>query len=264
MSQDGYMQVYHGGSSFNDQLPWGQRFGYSKSNIEWPRDYGYYVTVVYSSKNISTYSDKYLHAWFNKHPALVSLRKNANFYETHATDPAYQSYLQSSLPITPAVLITKPPVPGRGYFGEVVYCAYGQYLSSDPNVIAKEIQTALSITADRDRYAAAKARESRGYGYHVNGVSYNQQYPRMDPRYPDYPPQYPSTQYPQRYPQQYPQYQQYPPGMLPPVIPEVDNRDERGYFNDVNLSTLALIAGGCIVVYTVLNNRGTRRRRRRR
>lgn len=251
-----YMQqVYHGGQSFSDALPWGQHFPYGISNIQRPRDNAYHVTVVYSTKGIRSEQDQYLYAWFRKHPALSSLKRQTNFYETHITDPAYQSYLRASLPVVPAILITKPPAPGGGYFGEVVYCAYGQYLSSDPNIIAAEIQAALHTSFPPQPYHP-QASQAPWQPYHpqrpplpYHPVQYQPvQYQPPQPYYP------PGTYHPQQYhPQQYPQ-------ALPPVIPDIGALNKsQSMMKDPMLLFLAL--GGIVVLYVVLSGRkGSRRR----
>ena len=81
-------------SSFGDTekpLPWNVRFSYTKTNVEVPNDYKFFVTVIYSDTNVSSNQDRYLRTWLYQHPALTELRKKTNFKETHVNDPIYGS-----------------------------------------------------------------------------------------------------------------------------------------------------------------------------
>jgi hypothetical protein len=59
-------------------------------------------------------------------------------------DPAYKSYFGQAMPNPPGIIITAPPFPGEGYTGRIIYSAYGEYLSTDPNIMAKEIEYAFA------------------------------------------------------------------------------------------------------------------------
>ena len=125
-------------------MPFGQRFQYEVENVTLPQDNTYFVTVVYSTPDARTGHDQYLRWWFYNHPALNQVRQYTNFREMHINDPQYHSYLSTAIPQTPAVLVTLPPQPGEGYIGRVVYCAYGQHLSTNPNQIARELQAVFN------------------------------------------------------------------------------------------------------------------------
>lgn len=200
--------------SFGDSgsMPWGQWFEYTVSNVQ-VSDHTYFVTVIYSTLDVSSSQDQYLRHWFHSHPALVDLQSKTNFREVSIQDPVYSSYLQQAVPNTPAILITRPA--DNGYFGRTVYLAYGQYLSTDPNEIAEQIQTALT-------------QESQ--------AMYEQDCQQCRPT--------PYTPQPQYTPQQYqPQTVQ----RLPPVIPQRTNV--------LNGGTDLLVLGGIAVLLFVFLRR---------
>lgn len=129
------------GNFGEDTMPFGEYFDYTIQNVE-VSDNNFFLTVIYSGQN--TLKDQYLKHWMNKHPGLLDFRSKTNFREVTTADPMYQSYLGTAVPQTPAVLITTPA--DNGPFGKTVYLAYGESLSTDPNLIASQMETATQQT----------------------------------------------------------------------------------------------------------------------
>jgi hypothetical protein len=206
------------------RLPWGHHFAYESTAVQVQPELSkhFFVTVVYSERE--HYKSQYLRQWLHMHPALKDLQRKTNFREISDKDPIYLSYLQSKLPQLPAVVITLPA--DNNYMGRAIYVAYGRYLPTNPNTLAKELQVTF------DKYAAA-------YNKTYNVSTKHAQYTQCRPGQICRPPQY------------YPEPRQ--PNInveLPIVRPRVEAVSE-----DNNTKILLLLFGAIVIFFMVQKRR---------